>query len=131
MLVFQKFNRISRRVTLQTWLLNNHIFNIVKLEADFSYMITQIFDERHSPRTSSNVLGKQPKEPSLRISRSYTRVSPTESQRLISVKSEGPYTVRKNVNVGEIARESLIASRENLGTIDTFDMDYSSDEFGA
>nr|GEX58850.1 putative plasma membrane Na(+) /H(+) antiporter [Tanacetum cinerariifolium] len=74
--------------------------------------------------------GKPPKKPSLRVSRSYTGVSPTESRRLISVKSEGPYTVRKNVNVGEIS-ESLIAPRENSGIIDTSEMDYSSDESGA
>ncbi|GJV81938.1 hypothetical protein Tco_1517808, partial [Tanacetum coccineum] len=48
---------------------------------------------------------------------------------LISVKSEGPYTVRKNVNEGEIS-ESLIAPRENSGIIDTSEMDYSSDESG-
>ncbi|GKB08289.1 putative plasma membrane Na(+) /H(+) antiporter, partial [Tanacetum coccineum] len=89
-----------------------------------------ISDERHSPHTSSNVLGKPPKKPSLRVSRSYTGVSPTESRRLISVKSEGPYTVRKNANVGEIG-ESLIAPRENSGIIDTSEMDYSSDESGA
>nr|GEU64440.1 sodium/hydrogen exchanger 8 isoform X2 [Tanacetum cinerariifolium] len=73
---------------------------------------SMISDERHSPHTSSNVLRKPPKKPSLRVSRSYTGVSSTESRRLISEKSEGHYTV---VNVGEIS-ESLIAPRENSGT---------------
>ncbi|GKC18105.1 putative plasma membrane Na(+) /H(+) antiporter, partial [Tanacetum coccineum] len=74
---------------------------------------SMISDERHGPHTSSNVLGKPPKKPSLRVSRSYAGVSSTESRRLISEKSEGHYTV---VNVGEIS-ESLIAPRENSGTI--------------
>ena len=97
--------------------------------ANFSYLINQISIEGHSPHASPNGQGKSPKKPS--HSRSYSRVPPpTESRRLISVKSEGSTTVRKNVNVGEIASESLIAPRENPDPNDTREMDYSSDESG-
>nr|ALH21662.1 putative plasma membrane Na(+) /H(+) antiporter [Artemisia japonica] len=90
---------------------------------------SMISNEGHSPRASPNGQGKPPKKPS--HSRSYSRVPPpTESRRLISVKSEGSTTVRKNVNVGEIASESLIAPRENPDPNDTREMDYSSDESG-
>ncbi|KVH97084.1 hypothetical protein Ccrd_000816 [Cynara cardunculus var. scolymus] len=77
-------------------------------------------------RTSPNELAKPSKKPS--HSRSYPIVPPTFSRQLISVRSEGSTTVTK---VGETAREPLTAPRGNTDTIDTREMDYSSDESGA
>ncbi|KAK9065117.1 hypothetical protein SSX86_016500 [Deinandra increscens subsp. villosa] len=57
-------------------------------------------------------------------SRSYPRVPPTEGRGLITVRSEGSATVRKNVNVGT---ESLVGPDD---ANHSREMDYSSDESG-
>ncbi|KAI3717522.1 hypothetical protein L1987_69197 [Smallanthus sonchifolius] len=82
---------------------------------------SMISNERQSLRDE---VSKAPKKPS--HSKSYPRVPPTESRALISVRSEGSATVRKNVNMGS---ESLIGPDPD-NTNDSHEMDYSSDESG-
>nr|XP_043623199.1 sodium/hydrogen exchanger 8-like [Erigeron canadensis]XP_043623200.1 sodium/hydrogen exchanger 8-like [Erigeron canadensis]XP_043623201.1 sodium/hydrogen exchanger 8-like [Erigeron canadensis] len=86
---------------------------------------SMISNERHSPRASPNGQVKPPKKSS--HSRSYPRAPPTESRRLISVRSEGSTTVRKEVSVGS---GSLIGPHKNSDANDVREMDYSSDESG-
>ncbi|KAI3717473.1 hypothetical protein L1987_69112 [Smallanthus sonchifolius] len=82
---------------------------------------SMISNERQSLRDK---VSKAPKK--LSHSQSYPRVPPTESRGLISVRSEGSATVRKNVNMGS---ESLIGPDPD-NTIASHEMDYSTDDSG-
>ncbi|KAJ9546903.1 hypothetical protein OSB04_019446 [Centaurea solstitialis] len=87
---------------------------------------SMISNKRRGSRTSPNpnVVAKPSKNPS--HSRSYPTVRPPDGRQLTSVRSEG-YTAVTKV---EVAREPLTAPRGNSDTIDTREMDYSSDESG-
>lgn len=61
---------------------------------------------------------------------SYPRVSSNYVRPLVSVRSEGSTTVRKNLDVGELKGQTPILPLQSSSKKESRDMDYSSDESG-